>query len=143
MGCTDCQGPEEHAEAIFSGRWYDYPPLRNALVAGLIAAITFGLTRAGAIDPFIASILYAAAIMLGGYHWATEGLADLIRTGRVDIEILMLGATGGSIALQMWDEAAALVVLYGAAEGLEHYAYVRTRRSIRNLLDLAPRLFRD
>jgi len=142
VGSTDCHDPDEHVEAIFSGRWYDYPPLRNALVAGLITAVAFGLTRAGAIDPFVESILYAAAIMLGGYHWATEGLADLIRTGRVDIEILMLGATGGSIALHMWDEAAALVVLYAAAEGLEHYAYVRTRRSIRNLLDLAPRTAR-
>ena len=142
MGCADCHDADEHVEAIFSGRWYDYPPLRNALVAGLIAAIAFGLTRSGAIDPFIASILFAAAIMLGGYHWAIEGLAELIRTGRVDIEILMLGAAGGSIALQMWDEAAALVVLYAAAEGLEHYAYVRTRRSIRNLLDLAPRTAR-
>ncbi len=142
MGCTDCHDPDDHVEAIFTGRWYDYPPLRNALVAGLIAALAFGLTRAGAIGPFVESIFYAAAIMLGGYHWATEGLANVIRTGRVDIEILMLGATGGSIALHMWDEAAALVVLYAAAEGLEHYAYVRTRRSIRNLLDLAPRTAR-
>jgi Cd2+/Zn2+-exporting ATPase len=39
----------------------------------------------------------------------------------------------------MWNEAAALVVLYGAAEGLEEFTYARTRASIRSLLDLAPK----
>ncbi len=39
----------------------------------------------------------------------------------------------------MWDEAAFLVFLYGAAEGLEEYTYARTRHSIRRLLDLAPK----
>jgi len=142
VGCADCHDSEQHEEAIFQGRWYAYPPLRNALIAGLIAGVAFGLTHLGVIDEFVASVLYAVAIMLGGYHWLTEGLAELIGKGRVNIEVLMIAATGGSIALGMWDEAAALVVLYGAAEGLEHYTYVRTRRSIRNLLDLAPKTAR-
>lgn len=142
VGCTDCHDSEQHEEAIFQGRWYAYPPLRNALIAGLITAIAFGLTHLGLIDEFAASVLYATAILLGGYHWLTEGLAELIGKGRVNIEVLMIAATGGSIALRMWDEAAVLVVLYGAAEGLEHYTYVRTRRSIRNLLDLAPKTAR-
>jgi Cd2+/Zn2+-exporting ATPase len=39
----------------------------------------------------------------------------------------------------MWDEAVALVVLYGAAEGIEEYTFNRTRNAIRALLDLAPK----
>lgn len=58
----------------------------------------------------------------------------------------MLAATVGAGALGLWDEAAALVFLYGAAEGVEEYTYARTRHAIRSLLDLAPkqaRILRD
>jgi Cd2+/Zn2+-exporting ATPase len=51
----------------------------------------------------------------------------------------MLAATVGSGILGLWDEAAALVFLYGAAEGTEEYTYARTRHAIRALLDLAPK----
>lgn len=58
----------------------------------------------------------------------------------------MMGATIGAMYLVMWDEAAALVVLYGIAEGIEEYTFSRTRNAIRSLLDLAPkqaRVIRD
>ncbi|MGD9496025.1 MAG: heavy metal translocating P-type ATPase [Armatimonadota bacterium] len=132
----------ERAEAIFQGRWYAYPPLRNALIAGLIAGAAFALARIELIPRELEVALYQIAIILGGYLWALEGIIELVTEGRVDIELLMLAAAGGSMALGMWDEAAALACLYGAAEGVEHYTYVRTRRSIRNLLDLAPQTAR-
>ena len=138
MGCADCHIDETHAEAIFSGRWYAYPPLRNALIAGVITGLTFVLTSMGMLDRSAEISLYAMAIILGGYHWVGGGLSELLREKLIGIEILMIAATGGAIALGMWDEAAALVFLYGAAEGLEHYTYVRTRGSIRNLLNLVP-----
>ncbi|HUI40012.1 MAG TPA: cation-translocating P-type ATPase [Methanothrix sp.] len=58
---------------------------------------------------------------------------------KIGIEILVMAATIGSVLLGIWDEAAFLVALYSAAEGLEDYTYARTRWSIRELLDLAPR----
>ena len=141
MGCADCHVEGAGAEAIFAGRWYAYPPLRNALIAGVIAGVAFVLGKLAGLDRDVEIFLYAIAIVLGGQHWMREGLSELLE-GHVDIEMLMLAATGGSIALGMWDEAAALVFLYGAAEGLEHYTYIRTRRSIRGLLELAPRTAR-
>lgn len=131
---------EADAEAIFQGRWYAFAPLRNALIAGLIAGVAFALGDKawGVIDRRVEIAIYVVAIALGGYHWIIEGLEELLREREIGIEFLMIAATGGSIALGMWDEAAALVFLYGAAEGIEHYTYARTRRSIRNLLDLVP-----
>ncbi len=79
------------------------------------------------------------AILLGGYHWSRKGIEELLEEKEVGIDILMIAATIGSTVLGMWDEAALLVVLYGAAEGLEEYTYTRTRTSIRELLDLAPK----
>jgi len=123
----------------FDGKWWQFPPLRNALLAGVVAGLTFAselwlpLPRPASIS------LYVFAILLGGLHWMREGLEGLLRKRIIGIEILMLGATTGAVLLGMWNEAAALVVLYGAAEGLEEFTYARTRSSIRGLLDLAPK----
>lgn len=123
----------------FDGKWWQFPPLRNALLAGVVALATFSLEHSSGLPRAASIALYSLAILLGGLHWMREGLEGLLRERAIGIEVLMLAATGGSILLGMWNEAAALVVLYGAAEGLEEFTYARTRASIRSLLDLAPK----
>lgn len=123
----------------FEGKWYTHPVLRNTLLATLLTAITYALAHTEIINPTVEKILFGIAIVVGGYHWAQEGIEELLECREIGIEILMLSATVGSIALNMWDEAAFLVVLYGAAEGLEEYTFAKTRASIRKLLDLAPK----
>lgn len=133
-------------EQIFSGKWYGHPPMRNALIAGLLTGIAVGLGYLGFIPSAAEIPIYIIAILLGGYHWTREGIEELIEEREIGIEILMIAATIGSAILGMWNEAAFLVVLYGAAEGLEEYTYAKTRHSIRELLDLAPkeaRVLRD
>jgi|GEM_PF-4214820 Cd2+/Zn2+-exporting ATPase len=71
-----------------------------------------------------------------------EGIEELVKERTVGIEILMMAATIGSALLGIWDEAVFLVFLYSEAEGLEHYAYARTRGSIRELHKLAPKTAR-
>ena len=121
------------------GSWIAFPPLRNALIAGVISIITFSLEQAGLIGDDIATLLYLVAIPVGGYIWAREGIEALFEEREIGISMLMLAATIGAAYLGMWDEAAALVVLYGAAEGIEEYTFNRTRHAIRALLDLAPK----
>ena len=123
----------------FEGPWWAYPVLRNALIAGIVAGSAFVLRHANLISVSLETGLYLVAIPLGGWHWASEGLEELVREKEVGIEILMLGATVGSCILGLWDEAAALVFLYGAAEGLEEYTYARTRGAIRALLGCTSR----
>lgn len=133
-------------ETAFEGKWYAHPPMRNALVAGLLAGTAFGLAHLGLISSLTEISLYVLAIPLGGYHWCREGIEEFIAEKKVGIEILMMAAAIGSAILGMWDEAAFLVFLYGTAEGLEEYTYARTRASIRKLLDLVPeraRLLQD
>lgn len=125
--------------AGFSGSWWRFPPLRNALLAGVIAGCAFALEVAGVLGAPVAMWAYIVAIPLGGAHWIREGIEELFKHHEVGIEILMIAATGGAAILGMWDEAAALVVLYGAAEGLEELTYARTRTAIRALLELAPK----
>lgn len=127
------------ADDGFEGPWWRYPPLRNALLAGVIAGVGFALAHAGLVAAFTERLFYWIAIPLGGWHWMREGIEKLIEDKEVSIEILMIAATAGSAILGLWDEAAALVFLYGAAEGTEEYTYARTRHAIRALLDLAPK----
>lgn len=123
----------------FKGRWWQYPPLRNPLLAGVIALSAFVLEHLNMLSENMAVWLYWIAIPLGGYIWAREGVEELIREHKIDISMLMIWATVGAGYLGMWDEAVALVVLYGAAEGIEEYTFSRTRNAIRALLDLAPK----
>lgn len=121
------------------GPWWRFPPLRNALVAGILAGTGFILEFFEALPDEFAIAAYAAAIPIGAWHWIREGVRELLAEREVGIEILMMAATAGAALLGLWDEAATLVVLYGAAEGLEEYTFARTRSSIRSLLDLAPK----
>ena len=127
---------EEH---FFEGKWYAHPILRNTLLATLIAIVSFALAHLKIIPNLLEIILYGFAVVIGGFHWSQEAVERLIQKKEVGIDFLMMAATVGSAALGMWDEAAFLVVLYGAAEGLEEYTFAKTRASIRALLDLAPK----
>ncbi|MFZ5876133.1 MAG: heavy metal translocating P-type ATPase [Nitrospirota bacterium] len=133
------QGDVESVRAGFEGPWWRFLVLRNALAAGLIAGAGFLLAHGGLITDTVENVFYWVAIPLGAWHWTREGIEDLIEEKKIGIEILMLAATVGSGILGLWDEAAALVFLYGAAEGTEEYTYARTRHAIRALLDLAPK----
>ncbi len=130
---------DEHEESGFEGPWWRYPPLRHALLSGLIAGSGFAAGHLGFVTQTVENIFYWVAIPLGGWHWTREGIEKLIEEKEVGIEVLMIAATVGSGLLGLWDEAAALVFLYGAAEGTEEYTYARTRHAIRALLDLAPK----
>jgi heavy metal translocating P-type ATPase len=128
---------DEHEEP-YRGPWWRFPPLRNALLSGVVLAVAFVLERFGVIPVRAAIGLYVVAALLGASHWGREALETIARP-RVDIDVLMAVATVGSAALGLWEEAAFLAFLYGAAEGLEEFTYDRTRGAIRALLDLAPK----
>jgi len=123
----------------FDGLWWRYPVLRTALLSGALTGAGFGLAHGGWIGETSELVFYLVAIPLGAYHWAREAIEELVAEHRVGIDLLMLAAAAGSAALGLWDEAAFLCFLYAAAEGLEEYAYARTRSAIRALLDLAPK----
>jgi len=139
MGCScskKCDGDDDGA---YEGEWYGFPPLRNALIAAGIAIVGFILGYLGVIPELIVNLFFVVAIVIGAYHWTREGIEELIHEHAIDIEMLMIAATLGAIVLGLWEEAVTLVILYAAAEGVEHITYARTRASIRKLLDLAPK----
>ncbi|MCE5296717.1 MAG: heavy metal translocating P-type ATPase [Euryarchaeota archaeon] len=136
--CHGCDEEKEIEEALGSS-WYEYGPIRNAILSAVITGATFAISIFISVPNFIAIPAYLIAIVLGGYIWIKEGIEDLMYERKVGIGILMLVATAGAAILGLWEEAAFLAFLYGAAEGIEEYTYARTRGSIRALMDLVPR----
>lgn len=133
---------EEENEKIFEGKWYAYPPIRNALIAGLLTGLTFGLGDLEILNHVVEISIYTVSILIGGYYWMKEGVEDLFTKRKIGIEILMMAATIGACILNFWNEAAFLVFIYALAEGFEGYTFAKTRTSIRKLLDLAPKMAR-
>lgn len=126
---------EEHEG--FSGPWYAFPPMRNALIAAALLFSGWLIQRFAAV-PYVSYIMFGLAIVIGAYYWAREGWEEFVECREVGIEALMAFATLGAVLLGEWFEAAFLVFLYAGAEAIEMYTFARTRTAIRALLDLAP-----
>ena len=141
-GAPDLQEEEEER---YEGPWWRFSPIRNALASGVLLTLGFTFSFVDGVPEWVSIAFYIPAIPLGASHWGREALEALPKL-RVNIDVLMAVATVGAAILGLWEEAAFLAFLYGAAEGVEEYVYDRTRSAIRALLDLAPKeahLLRD
>lgn len=81
--------------------------------------------------------LYAVSIIAGGIFSARAGLLSL-RVISLDTNLLVTLAAAGAIYLGEWGEAASVLFLFSLGSALESYTVDRTRKSIRNLIELSP-----
>jgi Cd2+/Zn2+-exporting ATPase len=82
-------------------------------------------------------VFYVLAAILGGSNFFAAGFRSL-RSFSLDIDFLMTIAIIGAVVIGEYMEAAAIAFLFSTAELLEDYAIDRARRSLKNLMDLAP-----
>jgi len=82
-------------------------------------------------------ISYALAIVMGGLLVWRRALVSL-RARMLDMNVLMTVAVAGAAALGEWGEAATVFFLFALGGWLESRSLERTRRSIRELMDLSP-----
>jgi Cd2+/Zn2+-exporting ATPase len=111
---------------------------RLYLMAASGVAIVAGALASAAGVAVVSAALYVAAAALGGVYPARRALTAL-RTRTVDINVLMVIAVAGALALRDWAEASAVVFLFALAQWLEVRTLERARQAIRALLDLSPR----
>jgi len=125
----------EHEEPRTSG-----PDVRARfwLTAASAAALTAGLVAGAMERPLASALCFVAAALVGGVYPARRAVAAL-RTGTVDINVLMVLAVAGALALGEWFEAASVVFLFALAQWLEARTLERARQAIRALVDLTPR----
>nr|WP_229224813.1 cadmium family heavy metal-translocating P-type ATPase [Duganella violaceicalia] len=86
---------------------------------------------------WLATALFGAAYLCGGYFTTREALDNLLAR-RFEIDTLMLVAAAGAGALGKWGEGALLLSLFSLGHSLEHFAMGRARRAIEALAKLAP-----
>ncbi|WP_439659500.1 heavy metal translocating P-type ATPase [Lentzea sp. HUAS TT2] len=123
-------GPEEGPGSLWQVR-----ELQLAAVAAVLLAAGWWVGSAG--SELVGNGLTLASAVVGAASFVPGAVRSLLRR-RVGVATLMTIAAIGAVALGQLTEAAMLGVLFSIAEGLEHYAIVRTRRGLRALLGLVP-----
>ena len=107
----------------------------STLTCGVAWLIGLALSLLGMTQASLALLLVAYAA--GG--WEASGRAvNALRRATLDVDLLMLLAAAGAGFVGHWLEGAALLFLFSLGNSLENYAFGRSRRSIRALMELRP-----
>ncbi|MCR3750462.1 heavy metal translocating P-type ATPase [Lentzea californiensis] len=125
----------DHGSEEGSGSLWQVRELQLAAVAAVLLAAGWWVGSAG--PELVGDGLTLASAVVGAASFVPGAVRGLLRR-RVGVATLMTIAAIGAVALGQLTEAAMLGVLFSIAEGLEHYAIVRTRRGLRALLGLVP-----
>lgn len=114
--------------------------LVRTVVAGAALALGYGAELLHV--PYGISMgMFAAAIVVGGFgnfRKAARSLPSL----DFNMSVLMSVAVIGAALIGAWGEGAVVAFLYSASELLEGWTAGRARRSIRELMDIAPKTAR-
>src|SRR5262245_19767912 len=125
----------EHEEPIAVGG--DAERRRRAFVVAAGALLAAGLLLGFLGRSLPADILFVGAVGCGLAAIWRRTLGAL-RARALDINVLMVVAVAGAMALRQFGEAASVIFLFAVAESLEALTLDRARTAIRALMDLAP-----
>ena len=115
------------------------PKVVTSAISGLLLGLTYLLENFGVLSTVPAYIIYAVAVVTGGYYFGREALTEFVAEFEIGIEMLMSVAAIVAFMMGQPAEAATLVFLYSISEAAEGYTEERTRGAIRALMDLAPK----
>ncbi|MBW6469347.1 MAG: cadmium-translocating P-type ATPase [Coriobacteriia bacterium] len=138
LGRPPAASPDSEADS--RARWNAHEVATTA--AGVLIALAWLLGRTGPESAQWASVAaYAAAIVSGGWLVFRRAIAS-VRSRSMDMNVLMTVAVLGAAGIGEWAEGAAVVFLFSIGGMLESRSLARTRRSIRDLMDLSPQVAR-
>lgn len=114
------------------------PKVLSSVTSGVLLLAGWLLSRTGV--PGVATLaLYIASLVIGGYYFGREAIADLVFEREVGIELLMTVAAVVATSMGAPGEGAMLAFLYSISEAAEGYTEEKTRSAIRALMDLTPK----
>jgi Cd2+/Zn2+-exporting ATPase len=126
----------EHEEPVTGTAAHERARRYLVWLAGGVLGAGLALDWLGA-GPRAAMPLFVAAILLGVTAIGRRTL-ESIRARSLDINVLMIVAVVGAVALGQFSEAASVVFLFAVAQTLEARTMERARAAISALLDLTP-----
>lgn len=106
-------------------------------ISGVLLALGFLGSLSPSISPLVVTVLYALSIISGGYRPARSAFYAM-KSGSLDMNVLMSVAAVGAALIGEWLEGATVVWLFSIGNLLQTKSIEKTRDSIRNLMDLAP-----
>jgi Cd2+/Zn2+-exporting ATPase len=106
------------------------------VASGAALAVGALLELAGLARAYVVPV-YLVAVLSGGTYTARRAVSAA-RAFSLDINVLMLIAVVGAMAIGQWAEAATVIFLFALAQQLESRSMERVRHAIRALMDLAP-----
>ena len=83
-------------------------------------------------------LMFLVPYLLSGYDIILEAFEKLFHGELLDEDFLMTAASAGAMCLGDYQEAIAIMLLYRIGECFEHYAVVKSRRSVSELMDIRP-----
>lgn len=114
--------------------------LCRAVLSGMMLAAGYGVEKYGI--PFIYFYsLYVSAMVFGGWGNFRKAARSLTR-GIFNMSVLMSVAVIGALLIGRYEEGASVAFLYAVSEMLEAWTMDKARRSIRQLMDFAPKTAR-
>ena len=129
-----CEHPAERRETPRHAGLDRHAVLTAIAGVSIAAAMTASYAGAG-VAAVAAASLAAIALTIGTP--LRRAIASLKRRV-LDINVLMVIAVAGAVALGDWIEAATVVWLFGIAQWLESWSMNRARHAIRSLVALVP-----
>ncbi|MFC3418031.1 heavy metal translocating P-type ATPase [Salinicoccus hispanicus] len=109
---------------------------QNIIITGALIAVGFIGSYAG-LPQILSTMLYAIAIVISGYK-PVKSAYYALRSRSLDMNVLMSAAAIGAALIGEWFEGATVVWLFALGTALQNQSMERTRKSIKNLMDLAP-----
>ena len=114
--------------------------LRRTILTGMFLAVGYGLEKFGVTAAVYISF-YVATVMLGGWSNFRKAARALPR-GNFNMSVLMSIAVVGAMAIGQYEEGATVAFLFAISEMLESWTMEKARRSIREMMDIAPKVAR-
>jgi len=126
------------APSVKGGFISTHQRLITTATSGFFLVLAWVLSLFAGMPFWVPTVLYLAAILVGGYWTFLRGWSS-VKSRMVDMNVLMSIAVTGAVLIGQWNEGATVAFLYSISNMLEAYTLERTRRSLRSLVEEAPR----
>ncbi len=133
--CTECD--DDVGEQLVFRSWYKEPRVVLLAAATILTVAGFLFSLTG-LTKIIINFIFGTAIVTGVIYPARAAWAS-IKKITLTINTLLLAATAGALLLNLWEEAAVLVIVFSLGGVLETFAVDRARNSLKTLVGLVPR----
>ncbi len=131
--------PQKGMEMAEQPKPWQNPKVLTSVASGILLLIGWLIGLAG-IPEIVSTVIYIAAILIGGYYFGREAIEELIFEREIGIELLMSVAAVVATVMGLAAEGAMLVFLYSISEAAEGYTEEKTRAAIKALMNLAPKV---